>query len=168
MRWGLVACVRSASVRRDGRCEGRLRASPPAWPRRGGWATSAPMPRLTARLNACLAWVLAGLLLWHSNYAPMHCLRVAAASASIEICGAHGLQRLQLNSDQAPAPEGGCDACLCAVCHALPEVLLTTPVGLPSLAWTLLPRPPLPRTAAGLRPGARAPPYAPTGPPRLV
>ncbi|PZW42132.1 hypothetical protein C8P66_11924 [Humitalea rosea] len=124
------------------------------------------MPRLPAPLNARLAWVLAALLLWHSGLAASHCLRAGhgfGQGLTIEICSADGLRLLHLDTDEAPVTDA-----VCAVCHALPDVPLLVPVRLPSLAWGVLLDPPHPVAEAGLRPGARAPPYAPTGPPFLV
>ncbi len=115
------------------------------------------MPRPPARL----AWLLAALLLWQSATAAAHCLRAAAASAVIEICGADGMRSMPLAPDRAPHAGSAC-----AVCHLLPALALAAPYAVPVL-WPA-PTPEVSVVASPRRPGARAPPYPPTGPPSLL
>jgi len=112
---------------------------------------------------ARLAWLLTAVLLWQSATAAAHCLRAAAASAVIEICGADGMRSMPLAPDRAPHAGGAC-----AVCHLLPALALAAPEAVPvPVLWPAL-TPEVPVVASPWRPGARAPPYPPTGPPSLL
>lgn len=111
--------------------------------------------------------LLAALLFVQAVVAPAHCLAMASAPAGMEavICSASGTRMVHLGPDgqEVPAHEaagGTCLACPLVAQGALPEG----------------PRPPAPSwamtgmgwhasPAENLPPPARAPPFAPRGPP---
>ncbi|WP_431283853.1 hypothetical protein ACQW02_03290 [Humitalea sp. 24SJ18S-53] len=115
------------------------------------------------RPPALLAWLLVALLSWQSATAAAHCLGAAAANATLEICGVDGMRQMPLNPDMAPHVES-----ICAVCHVLPAVALPAPDTLPVPVLWGQAAPMALAAVATLRPGARAPPYPPTGPPILL
>ena len=115
---------------------------------------------------AFLARLIATLLLVQTVLAPALCLAHAASvGLATVICSPDGDRTVHLGpgGEELPAPEahGG----FCLACHALPQAdlpaapMLSAPAELYSpIVW-------LAAGDTGWRPGARAPPYDPTGPP---
>lgn len=123
------------------------------------------------RTPRSLVWLFALVLCLQSSLAMAHCLRLASPVTShgflVEICTVDGLVTMDLaEPGDAPAGHAGQDGVFCVSCHALPNVVLPAPAELPAprlliVRQVALPAPPVPAL------GARAPPYRPTGPPRL-
>ena len=114
------------------------------------------------------ARLIAALLLVQTVLAPALCLaHAASAGLATVICSPDGDRTVHLGQggEELPAPEahGG----FCLVCHALPQA------DIPAAPMLSAPAEPASATLwfaaddAGWRPGARAPPYDPTGPPAL-
>ena len=118
-----------------------------------------------------LSLVLALVLCLQSGLAMAHGLRLVAPPAhqpfQVEICTAEGLVKLDLGGAEdgeghrEDGHAGFCLACLGVAVGALPA---PGEVAAPLVAFTALA--PWPAQAS-LPPGARAPPYRPTGPPSL-
>ena len=117
--------------------------------------------------------LLLALALWlQSGLAMTHCVRLAAgasghASFPVEICTADGLVVMDMAAaDDADGNAPQAHAGFCLACHGLPNAVLPEPAGVtepmpvPSAAVFIALAPALPL-------GARAPPYAPRGPPHL-
>lgn len=124
------------------------------------------MPRSVLRP---LRLILALVLVLQSSLALAHCLRAAPAGAHhaflVEVCSAEGTMVVDLGGGaDHGTPHDTEHGGFCPGCHGLPQLALPPPAGLvlPFLPQASLP--PLPAQAA-LPPGARAPPYHPTGPP---
>ncbi|BDG70664.1 DUF2946 family protein [Roseomonas fluvialis] len=122
-----------------------------------------------ARLSRPFARLIAFLLLLQVVVAPAHCLAMAAAPAGFEavICAADGTRTVMIGPDgqELPAHDGAAGACV--VCHALPQAAMTSAPDVPMPAWLAGAVAFPPATRDSLPPGARAPPYRPTGPPTL-
>ena len=122
-----------------------------------------------ARLSRPFARLIAFLLLLQVVAAPAHCLAMAAAPAGFEavICAADGTRTVMIGPDgqELPAHEGSGGACV--VCHALPQAAMTAAPDVPVPAWLSGAVAFAPVARDSLPPGARAPPYRPTGPPAL-
>jgi hypothetical protein len=118
------------------------------------------------RLLRSAAPLLSFLLLLQVVLAPLHCLAMAAAgSGGFEtiICSPDGMRVIQVEPDGHGEPAG--DGAACFICADTARVVLPEPllpagrVAQPSgRAWH-------PAAIAILLPPARAPPYAPRGPP---
>jgi hypothetical protein len=100
-----------------------------------------------------------------------HCLRLAAPAGHhpflVDLCTVDGVVQVDMSDPaDSPAPHDAQAAGFCLSCHALPQVMLPAPIDLPAprLAFHRIEAPPAPPVPAL---GARAPPYRPTGPPRL-
>jgi hypothetical protein len=121
------------------------------------------------RLPRPVARLIALLLLVQAVVAPAHCLAMAAAPAGFEavICAADGTRTVLIGPDGQEMPAQHDSAGACLACHGLPQGAVLDPPIVPSPAWTVTA---VAWAAAGqesLPPGARAPPYRPTGPPAL-
>lgn len=117
-----------------------------------------------------IARLIALLLLLQAVVAPAHCLAMAAAPAGFEavICAADGKRTVLIGPDGQEMPAASHDGGgACLACHGLPQAAALDPPAVPSPAWTAAA---IAWSIAGgesLPPGARAPPYRPTGPPTL-
>ena len=121
------------------------------------------------RPHRWLLLALALLVLGQGSLAAAQCLRMAAAPQHapfpVEICTAEGLVVMDLGGGGGhEAPAGHDHAGFCLACHGLPQSVLPEPASVPLRAeapaaavFAVPPGAPLP--------GARAPPYAPRGPP---
>jgi cytochrome c553 len=122
---------------------------------------------MTAR--RALRLVLALVLCLQSSLALAHCLRVAVPAPHqpfhVEICTPDGVITLDL-ADREEAPAEHEYAGFCIACHGAAQASLPAPPELPLPTLRRLAPPPLPLHAAAPL-SARAPPYKPTGPPRL-
>lgn len=125
------------------------------------------MSRLSLRL---LRLFFALVLCLQSGLAMAHCLRMASPAGHqafhVEICTPEGIVTVDLGAPGSGETGGhGEDhAAFCLTCHGAPQAAPLAPPGLPVPTLTRLAPPPLPLHAAA-PPGARAPPYQPTGPP---
>jgi hypothetical protein len=121
------------------------------------------------RLPRPIARLIALLLLLQAVLAPAHCLAMAAAPAGFAavICAADGTRTVLVGPDgqELPAPHDSAGACL--ACPGLPQAAVLDPPALPVPAWTASAITWAAAGQRGLPPGARAPPYRPTGPPTL-
>lgn len=121
------------------------------------------------RLSRPIARLIALLLLLQAVVAPAHCLAMAAAPAGFEavICAADGTRTVLIGPDgqEMPAHHDSADACL--ACHAVPQGAALTPPAVPAPTWSIAAVAWSAAGRDGLPPGARAPPYRPTGPPTL-
>ncbi len=120
-----------------------------------------------ARLFRPFARLIAVFLLLQVVAAPAHCLAMAAAPAGFEavICAADGTRTVLIGPDGQEMPAQHDSAGACLACHGLPQAAVLDPPAVPVPAWTTAT---FAWNAAGrdsLPPGARAPPYRPTGPP---
>lgn len=122
-----------------------------------------------ARPHRPFARLIAFLLLLQVVVAPAHCLTMGAAPAGFEavICAADGTRTVMLGPDgqELPAHDGSGDACV--ACHALPQAAMTAAPHAAMPAWVAGAIAVPPSAHGALPPGARAPPYRPTGPPTL-
>jgi hypothetical protein len=122
-----------------------------------------------ARIPRPIARLIALLLLLQAVMAPAHCLAMGAAPAGFEavICAADGTRTMLIGPDgqELPAQHDGAGACL--ACHGLPQAAALDPPALPAPAWTAAAIAWSTSGGESLPPGARAPPYRPTGPPAL-
>lgn len=122
-----------------------------------------------ARIPRPIARLIALLLLVQAVVAPAHCLAMAAAPAGFEavICAADGTRTMLIGPDGQELPAQHDSAGGCLACHGLPQAAELVPPPVPAPAWSIAA---MAWPAAGrdsLPPGARAPPYRPTGPPAL-
>jgi hypothetical protein len=122
-----------------------------------------------ARSYRPFARLLAVLLLLQVVAAPAHCLAMAAAPAGFEavICAADGTRTVMVGPDGQEIPAHHESGGACVVCHALPQAAMTAAPDVPEPAWLAGAVAFPPATRDALPPGARAPPYRPTGPPAL-
>ncbi|WP_439597710.1 DUF2946 family protein [Falsiroseomonas sp.] len=123
-----------------------------------------PLAARALRLIIALAFCL------QSGLAMAHCARLAVpdqpGALQLVICTSDGLVTMDMSdTDQDGAdkrPQAAADVCL--ACHLLPGADLPPPVEIPAPRLAHAEAPDLARSLA-LPPGARAPPYRPTGPP---
>lgn len=114
-----------------------------------------------------VAPILSVVLFLQVMLAPLHCLAMAGGTGGggfeVVICSPEGTRVIHLDADGPPQPAmdgAACFVCADAARATLPEPLLLSepnpqPVG---VVWHLA-------AAHDLPPPARAPPYAPRGPP---
>lgn len=119
---------------------------------------------------APVSHLIAMVLLLQVVLAPVHCLAMAAQPAGLQVvlCSPAGTERtihVGPNGEEVPAPDTGKGFCI--VCGALPHVTLPEPPALPTPAWVAHAPGWRIALAETLPPGARGPPYRPTGPPAL-
>ncbi|WP_426956660.1 DUF2946 family protein [Muricoccus radiodurans] len=112
-----------------------------------------------------LSFLVALLLAMQSAMAAAHCLSMAASPGGAVICTPEGLRHAPLPGEPAGAEHAG-DACF--ACPLLAPPVLPGPPQVSAPAWIGSVEPPSVRGAAVWLPPARAPPYAPRGPPFLV
>lgn len=117
------------------------------------------------RLLRSIAPFLGAILLLQGALAPLHCLAMARTGGGFEavICSPEGMRVIHVDDEGRAAPADGaatCFVCADAVRAVLPEPLrLAGPSDIAvASAWQ-------PMATPGLLPPARAPPYAPRGPP---
>jgi hypothetical protein len=128
-------------------------------------------PAMKARLPRWLLIVLALAVFGQGSMAAAHCLRLAAAPQHapfhVEICTTEGIVVMDLGGTaDHEQPSGHDHAGFCLACHGLPQVLLPDPAAVPLPAErAVAARFVMPEATPPL--GARAPPYAPRGPPSL-
>lgn len=122
------------------------------------------------RLHRPVARLIAMILLLQVVLAPAHCLAMAATPAGLEtvLCAPAGTERtIHVGPDgqEVPPPDSGQGVCV--VCTGLPQAALPEPPASPTPAWIGLGPAWRVIVAETLPPGARGPPYRPTGPPAL-
>ncbi|WP_376088500.1 YcnI family protein [Roseomonas sp. CCTCC AB2023176] len=115
-----------------------------------------------------LTALFALVLLVQTGWAAAHCLAMAApAGHLVEICSSDGTRVVRMTADGTVLPEAPphAEPGFCAACPLLAAPALPTPPTLSEPAWTVAEVPVPIAAARGLRPAARAPPYAPRAPP---
>lgn len=122
------------------------------------------------RFHRPVARLVAMILLLQVVLAPVHCLAMAATPAALEavLCAPAGTERTIFvgpDGQEVPAPDSGQGVCV--VCTGLPQAALPEPPVSPVPAWVVLGPTWRGALAETLPPGARGPPYRPTGPPAL-
>ncbi|MGX9964896.1 hypothetical protein ACVFYP_16315 [Roseomonas sp. F4] len=116
-----------------------------------------------------LLCLFVAVLLMQTLVAPAHCFLRMAASAGwdVLICSPEGMRSVHIGSDGQEIPSHPMAPGFCAACHALPEAILPEAPAVPAPAWFASAVDYRPAADHRLLPPARAPPYAPTGPPQL-
>ncbi len=117
-----------------------------------------------------IARLIATILLLQVVLAPAHCLAMAATPAGLEtvLCSPAGVERtILIGPDGHEVPPQDAAMGVCVVCAGLPQAVLPEPPAVPGRAWAASKVTWHAAGAPSLPPGARGPPYSPTGPPTL-